>query len=338
MTDRALKCPQCTGPLNPSRFARSVVCPFCGTTVERDEDVVSAASYRRAWTQWNSPAEHGHAAWFSLGESHWTEGPLLARGEISDVYAARRARWPTERAVVKVLREDRERERFDHEWDVLRQLQRSAAPQAAALLGRLPEPIAHGEAAGAAFAGRRVSIRRWAGGFTHTLEAFQHAFPGGIEPRASVWIWRRILEVLAFLHGEGLVHGAILPCHLLVEDGEHGIRLVGLGCADRPGTSLRTVVERFAAHYPATVTASRRLSIAADVAMSARCMAAVLGGEPAQGSVPSRVPAPLATVLREVALSGAAGPDAAWVLRERLGAVAREVFGPPAFCPLEMPR
>jgi hypothetical protein len=338
MTDRALKCPQCTGPLNPSRFARSVVCPFCGTTVERDEEVVSAADYRKAWTQWNTPGEHGHAAWFSLGDSHWTDGPLLARGEISDVYATRRARWPTERALVKVLRDDRERERFDHEWDVLRGLQRSASSQAAGLLARLPEPIAHGEATGASFAGRRVSIRRWASGFTHTLEAFQRALPGGIDPRASVWVWRRILEALSFLHGEGLVHGAILPCHLLVEDGEHGLRVVGLGCADRPGAAVRTVVERFAAHYPATTTASRHLSIAGDVAMSARCMAAALGGEPAQGSVPSRVPPPLAAVLREAAMSDAADPDAAWVLRERLGAVAREVFGPPAFCPLEMPR
>src|SRR5688572_22362978 len=224
MTDRALKCPQCTGPLNPSRFARSVVCPFCGTTVERSEDVVAAGDYRAAWAQWNSPGEHGHATWFSLGESHWAPGPLLARGEISDVYAARRARWPTERAVVKVLRDDRERERFDHEWEVLRGLRRSASPQAAALLGRLPEPIAHGESTAGTFAGRRVSIRRWAGGFTHTLEAFQRALPGGIDPRASVWVWRRILEVLAFLHREGLAHGAVLPCHLLVEDGEHGVR------------------------------------------------------------------------------------------------------------------
>jgi hypothetical protein len=151
-------------------------------------------------------------------------------------------------------------------------------------------------------------------------------------------VWRRILEVLAFLHGEGLVHGAILPCHLLVEDGEHGVRVVGLGCADRPGTPLRAVVDRFAAHYPAPLTSSRRLSIAADLAMSARCLVGALGGDPGQGSVPSRVPAPLAAVLREIATAEAADPDAAWVLRERLGGLAREVFGPPAFCPLEMPR
>src|SRR5262249_60657545 len=48
MAQRALMCPQCNGPLSPGRFARSVVCSYCGATVTLDEASVEAARYRRA--------------------------------------------------------------------------------------------------------------------------------------------------------------------------------------------------------------------------------------------------------------------------------------------------
>jgi hypothetical protein len=74
--------------------------------------------------------------------------------------------------------------------------------------------------------------------------------------------------------------------------------------------------------------------------MSARTIAALLAGDPASGAVPGSVPEPLASLIRQVAAADPmATPDEdAWALRERLGTLAREVFGPPAFCPIRMPR
>jgi hypothetical protein len=75
-----------------------------------------------------------------------------------------------------------------------------------------------------------------------------------------------------------------------------------------------------------------------DLAMSARCMAYVLGGDPATGKVPGSVPAPLAELVRTQS-----DPDHrqalenAWLLKDRLDAAAREAFGPPKYTPFTLP-
>jgi len=338
MAERALKCPQCNAPLTPSRFARSVVCPFCGSTVLLDEQAVPAERFRAAFRAWSSPENHGYTSWISIGDSHWALGPRIAQGEVSDVHAAERARWPTERALLKILRDHRDEAGFQHEWQVLETLQESDAPGAARLAARLPQPILYGAATDGARPGAKVMVLRWANGFVHTFEDVRRAYPRGIEPRPSVWIWRRILELLAFLHAAGFVHGAVLPPHLLVEEGEHGVRLVGFRAADRAGLPLRDVCSRCESFYPPDLLGSRKLAPAADLAMSARCVAALLGGDPASGRMPASVPAPLAREIGRVSsLHESSGGDA-WELHKRLGELAREIFGPPAFCPLKMPK
>ncbi|MFL6194689.1 MAG: hypothetical protein ACJ75H_11000 [Thermoanaerobaculia bacterium] len=305
MPERSLKCPQCNAPLAPSRFARSLVCPFCGSTVMIDEQGVPASRFRAAFLAWNAPATHGFSDWVSLGERHWAKGPLVARGEVSDVYAAARARLPTERALLKVLRDPRDVSGLDNEWEVLTRLRGTSS--SAGFSERIPQPVARGRITAGALEGSHAILYRWADGFVHTFEDVRRVFPRGIEPRASIWIWRRILEILSFLHGAGVTHGAVLPAHLLVQEGEHGVRLVGFRQANGAGSPT------------------------ADVVQSARCVADLLGDNPA-------IPGPLADEIERASQLRTDGPDEAWAIRERLGKVAREAFGPPAFCPLRMPR
>jgi len=172
----------------------------------------------------------------------------------------------------------------------------------------------------------------WAPGFEHTFQDVRGARQAGVDPRASVWMWRRVLELLSFVHRSGLVHGAVLPQHLLVERGEHGVRLVGFSCASPPGEPLRTVCLPYERFYPPALLGGGPLRPEHDVAMSACAIAFVLGGD--AGRLPRSVPAPLAELI-DAAAAGRGELDA-WALRERIGAVAHQVFGPPAFCPLEI--
>jgi hypothetical protein len=339
MEPHALRCPQCLAPLAPGRFARSVVCPFCGSTVMLDDKAVDSARFKSAFAAWNAPENYGFSSWVSVGDSHWALGALVASGEISDVYAVERARWPTERALVKILRVGRDAAQLDHEWEVLTALQASSTPGAPSFLARIPQPILRGTLTAGTGTGSRAIFLRWASGYIHTFEAVAGAFPKGIEPRASIWVWRRILEILTFLHASGIVHGAVLPPHLLVEEGEHGVRLVGFRAAGRMGTALAAVSPGFERFYPESLLESRRLTPGADVAMSARAVAALLGGDPQTGAVPAAVPAPLAEEIRRICTLDPAAPAApdAWSLRERLGSLAGQVYGPPLFCPIEMP-
>lgn len=338
MPERVIKCPHCNAPLAPSRFARSVVCSYCGATVQLDPSSVSVARYREAHQAWDSPSQHGYSSWCSLGKSHWAPRQLIARGEISDVYFAERARWPTERVLLKVLRDPEDAPLFSHEWSALRALQDSTARGAPSFTALLPQPVATGMITGGVHEGAQALIVRWTSGFLHTFLAVQRAFPDGIEPPLAVWMWRRILEVLSFVHSSGFVHGAVLPQHLLVQENDHGVRLVGYSCADREGARLRAASTAFQSFYPESLLRSGKLTPAADVQMSARCIAFLLGADTSRWTLPGRVPEPLAKLVSSVARASKLSTlEGAWTLRERVGEVGRAAFGPPKFHPLVMP-
>ena len=332
-------CPQCNAPLAPHRFARTVVCSYCGTTVQLDEASVSADRFRKAFHAWNSPVSHQFGSWISIGENHWALAKLLANGDTSDVYTGQRARWPTELVIIKLLRDDQDRALLDNEWEVLQILQRSQAPGADHFTTLLPQPVTHGNITDGPYAGKRASVYRWASGFYHTFEDVLKAYPNGISPRASIWIWRRILEILSFIHNSGMAHGAILPSHLLIQENEHGVRLVGYSSAGRLGASLQTISDRYEAFYPQLTRSNPTLSTQLDLTMSARCMIAMLGGNPANGSLPSTVPARLATFIQKGARSedSSLAKEDAWSVREQLGAIAKDIFGAPQFNPIVMP-
>lgn len=337
--EHAIMCPQCNAPLAPHKFARSVVCSYCGSTVQLDESTVSANLFHKAFRLWNSPMSYQVSSWLSVGESHWAVDECIAVGDISDVYTGKRARWPTELAIIKILRDPQDTALFDNEWDVLQTLQRSDARGSDIFTMLLPQPILHGTISDGSYTGQRVNIFRWASGFHHTFDDVLQAYPQGIHPRASIWIWRRILEILSFIHNSGMVHGAVLPSHLLVQENEHGIRLVGYGAAGPSGKKLPTISQRYESFYPKSAQSGSGLTPQLDIAMSARCIIAILGGDPGTGSLPTSVPPRLARLIRQIALSESSGParEDAWSIREELGVIAGEVFGPPRFIPIVMP-
>lgn len=330
VSERVHKCPNCGAVLQASRFARVATCSYCNASVHLDEAVVSAAGFRAALAAWRHPEPRPGAETVVLGGENWIRLAPVARGEISDVSRVVRQRWPGERALLKVLREPADAPLFEQEWRALTRLAASAGPGQEILRSRVPQPILWEPDAGSGTAGMLLG---WAPGFEHTFEAVRAARPSGVEARVALWMWRRTLEILSALHANGLVHGAVLPPHLLVERGEHGLRLVGFSCAAPPDAPLLAVCLPYERLYPRALLDSGRLRPEHDVAMSARALQFVLGGD-GRGRLPPGVPAPLAEQLEEAA--GGRGELDAWALRERLGTLAEEVFGPPTFCPLEL--
>jgi serine/threonine protein kinase len=337
--ERALMCPQCNAPLAPQRFAQSVVCSYCGTTVRLDSPSVSATIFHEAFRVWNSPKSYQIASWISIGENHWELDKCIANGDISDVYTGQRARWPTELVIVKLLRDRKDIELFNNEWDTLQMLHRSDAPGADTFTALIPQPVMRGDITTGSYAGQRANIFRWRSGFYHTFEAVKQAYSHGIPPRASIWIWRRILEVLSFIHRAGIVHGAVLPSHLLIQKDEHGVMLVGYGSSGQIGQKFRTISSRPESFYPQPIRSLSRLTTQADLIMSALCMVDILGGNPMDGSLPVTVPKRLAGVIRQIALADPVDSlkTDAWAIREELGVIAGEIFGPPQFIPIVMP-
>jgi hypothetical protein len=260
----------------------------------------------------------------------------LARGEGSDVFLGRRELGVEERVVVKILRTEGSRDLFAAEDETLRRLAQSSARGAPHFTRLVPERIAFGAArlgASGQDGARTVAVRRWRSGFVHTLRDLRGAYPSGFEPAHAVWMWKRMLESIGFVHESGLVHGAILPEHVLVHAGEHGAVLTGFSRAVRPGEVLPAVTASARDLYPDAAWSGGGVGIEVDLAMSARSMLWTLGGDPLRA--PTTVPAPLARLLEGVATGTRA--TNAWALVDEISAVAREVFGPPRFVPFDVP-
>ncbi len=339
MPEHALICPQCKAPLTAHRFAKSAICSFCGTTVFLEDTNISSAQFHEALRFWNAPESYALTSWITLGNRNWVLEKKIAQGESTDVYTGRLARWPTELAVIKILRKVENEHYLDNEWETLHQLLRSHATGADVFSRMIPQPVVYGKATGGAFSGSKTLILRRESGFHYTFDEVCRHYPEGIPARASIWVWRRILEILTFLHDSGYVHGAVVPAHLLVQQNEHGVRLIGYGRSGRINNPLDAERELLRPYCPTPAKDWKVLSPQLDIVMSAKCIIKMLGGDPETNTSPTTVPTRLADLIKKYAQLDAKYPSTlnAWSIHQELGRIADSVYGSPAFIPIEMP-
>src|SRR5439155_20075146 len=74
-------------------------------------------------------------------------------------------------------------------------------------------------------AGRRVTVVAAAEGL-RSLAEVRAAYPDGVDGRDAVWMWRRLLVALGLAHRAGVVHGAVVDDHVLIQPAQHGVVLV----------------------------------------------------------------------------------------------------------------
>lgn len=335
MNAELLKCPGCSANLPPiSYYQGAVTCEYCGATLmslggwplppPAPKEPPFAPNLPRAVVQ--------GVPYALLGR--------LGRGDGSDVFLARRDSRLAELVVLKVARALADADLVAREYEVVSELHASDAQGSEHFSRLLPQPVAQGPLKDPGGVDRATAVYRWRSGFQHTFVDVLDAYKGGVDPRAAVWMWKRLLELLGFVHGSGYVHGAVLPPHLLVHPRDHGVVLVGWSSAGRfaAGRPLPARSARNQAFYPEALWNGAPCAPVMDLAMSARCMAYVLGGDAATGKVPGSVPAPLAELVRTQS-----DPDHrqalenAWLLKDRLDAAAREAFGPPKYIPFTLP-
>lgn len=262
----------------------------------------------------------------------------IAQGESSDVFLARRDGRITERVLIKMLRADVDEDLLENERRVLETLEKSRAQGAPYFTGMIPQRVDAGLARlglhgreGA----RRTSVFRWRSGFVHTMNDVFSAHSSGIVPEAAVWMWKRMLETLGWVHKSGFVHGSILPQHTLVHARDHGVAFVGWSSAVPLGKPLLVTNPALREYYPDEVWQGAPANPRTDLTMSARLLLKALGGKVDRAT--SRVPEPLARLLETHARGDNRAGDDAWSVRDELDATARRVFGPPKFIPFDMP-
>jgi hypothetical protein len=318
-------CPCCGAPL-PARERGAFHCAYCSTPL------VPVRDGFRISESFEEELIDPQLERFWLGGARYAIDGRIGRGEASDVFLAHRDRRLSERVIVKALRSD-DADLLRHEWSVLRDLQSSHARGSAHFTRLLPQPVAHGDARLGVHGNegeRTMSLFRFESGFVHRFDDVRAAYPSGVDGRAVVWIWKRILELLTFVHESGWVHGAILPRHLLVHARDHGVRFCGFACAARVDAPLAALVADATDFYPERL---ERATAALDIAMSARSITWLLGGDPLVA--PASTPAAFAALLGSCAAMNV--PGSALDVLTALDTAAREAFGPPRYVPLAMP-
>ncbi|MDB5961127.1 MAG: serine/threonine protein kinase, partial [Massilia sp.] len=220
-------CQHCGAPLPRQARWRAVTCAYCGALNAAPVTAVDAKRFRQAWQRAHAADADADAtnSITCAGQVYRVLAPL-ATGENARILLAERRGATAERVVLKVAFDGAPAGRLLREYQVLGALQNPDVPGAAYFSQRLQQPVALG--------GDTLALRVPAG-FWGSLDAVQANYPGGIDARHAVWMWRRILEVLGFAHAAGWAHGRLYPAHLLVQPRDHGILIIGWAGAVQPG-------------------------------------------------------------------------------------------------------
>lgn len=317
MSHFALSCEGCGAPLEANWRDLVVVCPACGVH--------------------NLPGRPGGPAplkrpddgrpRLNLGGRTWALEGRLGVGDSAVVYRGRWVYRLGEAVVVKVLAAPADADLLRREWDTLRALHERPAQGGAHFLGRLPTPVAMGLVQ--SDRPRLTTVYGWKSGFVHTLTDVGRAYPQGVPGPVMVWVLKRLLELLGYVHRAGFVHGAVTPDHVLVHPRDHGALLIGWTAAQAQRGAPLPFVAR-PARWLSLYEGHSALSAALDLQMACRCARVVAGWE-----LPGKErPAPIERALSR-ALCGEETDG--WALADRLSAASIEAYGPAAYNPLPMP-
>jgi len=176
----------------------------------------------------------------------------------------------------------------------------------------------------------------------YSLEEIHAKYPRGIDPKDAAWLWRKLLIAIGFAQARGIIHGAVLPPHVLVEPSQHGLILdnwlYAVYAPIEPAPCLRAIVSAYEAWYPPEVFDKQPPLPGLDIFMGARCMLYLLGGDPLTGELPTTVPKAMVSFFRGCLLPAPHHrPQQAWNVLNDFTQLIERLWGPRTFRPFAMP-
>jgi hypothetical protein len=268
---------------------------------------------------------------------------LAFKGEIADIYETVMEKTGA-RYALKVVRSPRDSDLLENEAKMLKAVYpEDATKQKYHLyLPRLVHTFKIDDGTK-----RQANILEWLHDY-YPLEMVRQAHPA-LQMEHGVWMFNRMLEILGYVHHrKKVIHGAVLPAHVMVYAGtkekdplNHGARLVGWSSSVAAGQPLRIMSTQYESFYPPEVLKKKPATAATDIYMAAKSVVHVLGGEvSAVGAdlYPPHVPKYLANFLKSCTLKvQASRPQDAWELHKELKAHMQTHYGPKKYVPFAMP-
>ncbi|WP_018348854.1 protein kinase domain-containing protein [Longispora albida] len=249
----------------------------------------------------------------------------IATGDIANLFSVT---YAGTRAILKLPRRPADNDLMAREATALAQLARDGDPEYRAYIPRLVETFEQEDPATGARRAANV-LSEYPG--MVTLARVAEAYPDGVDPRDVAWMWRRVLVALGYAHRAGVVHGAVLPEHILIHPAEHGLMLVdwcySVTTQDSP---VPAMVARHRDMYPPEVPARQPATPATDIYLATACMRALMG---------SRAHPRLARFADGCTLpQPRRRPQDAWRLLTEFDELLENLYGPRTFRPFTVPR
>lgn len=174
----------------------------------------------------------------------------------------------------------------------------------------------------------------------HGLDKVMQAYPAGIDPRDMAWMWKRLLGALFCAHEAGIIHGAVLPPHVLLDTQAHGVLLADWTCSVRNDRASRipAIDPSYQGHYPPEILRKEVVTPATDIYLAAMTMIQLLGGDIRARTVPSSVPKQITEMLHRCTQSRPSDrPQNAFEVHMQFDKFLEPMFGPRKFRKFTIP-
>jgi serine/threonine protein kinase len=188
---------------------------------------------------------------------------------------------------------------------------------------------------------RQVNVLSYQKGW-YSLKEVREAYPHGIDARDVAWIWRRLLVALGLAHANHVIHGAVLPTHVLISPDQHGVMLIDWSYAVlQPATTgeyISAISSTYREWYPEEVFAKEEPTPGLDISMAALCMVYLLNGNPHKRTLPGALPWQLQNYLKGCMLPRPQQrPQEVSILLDDFDALIERLWGPRRFHQFVMP-
>ncbi len=256
---------------------------------------------------------------------------LLYEGDISNIYHAIYEDGGVEHVLVKVARDPKDNDLVTNEARILRHLAaagsdfNSLKPYASQLV----ETFGYREDRSSQT--RQAVVLKSIDGL-YSFEQVKKRYPDGIDPKDMAWMFGRLMFALELAHANGVVHGAVVPSHVLIHPEEHGLVLIDWSYAVlNPAESdekIKAIPGPYGDWYPEEVLKKEEPMFGLDLYMAAQCMVYLLGGDPVKKQFPDSVPMKIRAFLKGCMISAPTlRPQDAIMLRQEFIKLIEGLWG-----------
>jgi len=207
---------------------------------------------------------------------------------------------------------------------------------------------------------RRVNIFPWLSEYRSLAEVLQ-VYPDGIDYRDMVWMFKRILHGIGFVHQNHVIHGALIPSHIMIHPVDHGAKIIDWSYAvkisepasDKKNRNLydylnddsflapqhiKAISATYRDFYPQEVLDRKVPTTATDIFMAAKCAVYLVGGNLKTNQMPDSTPKPIQAFISAcLLLEPSKRPQDAWEAHEKLDAILTKTVGKRKYRPFPMP-